>query len=130
MLSQNGTTALIIGNNNTIPQVNLDRVHEIYTAIERHPDSTAREIGDRLGLSYNQVRAALPTLEYRGYLLGEDDSGHLRACGRANDARERDTDRRIMIMHAFGFDIAEISSLLFGYNNRHSYRRIRRLVPG
>ena len=112
-----------------MPQVNLERVHEIYITIERHPDSTAREIADRLGLSYNQVRAALPTLEYRGYLLSEDDQGRLHARGRASDASERDIQRRIRIMHRVGFDVAEISSLLFGYNNRHSCHRIRQLVP-
>ena len=112
-----------------MPQVNLQRIYEIYTTIERHPDSTAREIADRLGLSYNQVRAALPTLEYRGYLLSEDDQGRLHARGRASDASERDIDRRARIMHAFGFEVAEISDLLLGYCNSRSCRRIRHLVP-
>lgn len=113
-----------------MPQVNLTRIQQIYAAIERHPDSTAREISDRLGLSYNQVRIALPTLEFRGYLLAEDDQGRLRACGRADNANERDIDRRIKTMHAYGFSVAEISSMLFGYKNRRAYRRISRLVPG
>jgi len=114
-----------------MPQVNLTRIQEIYQAIERHPGSTAREIGDRLGLSYNQVRAALPTLEYRGFLLAEDDTGHLRAYSRIDVvAQMHRIDNRIRRMHARGYSINEIGRALLGRDDGGAHRRIARVIPG
>ena len=56
---------------------NHTRVDEIYRTINEHPGQKAGKIARLLGLNRSEVNRSLPTLDDKGLLVYEDESGGL-----------------------------------------------------
>ena len=54
-----------------------ERLEAIYKKVEENPGRHAGFIARLLGLHRSEVTRMLPALEERGYLLSEDQDGHL-----------------------------------------------------
>ncbi len=56
---------------------NVDRMQDVYSAVQRYPGEKPGFFARLLGLQRSDVTRILPTLEDRGYYLSEDDRGGL-----------------------------------------------------
>lgn len=56
---------------------NLERLAQIYHAIQKQPGKRPGSLARLLGLHRSEVLRALPALESRGWLLSEDEHGRL-----------------------------------------------------
>jgi Mn-dependent DtxR family transcriptional regulator len=61
---------------------NQDRLDEIISAIQEHPEKRAGWIARLLNTDNKTLTRALPQLEDRGELISEDDNGQLTWFGR------------------------------------------------
>jgi len=58
-------------------QAKSERLESLYEAVEAYPGERAGFFARLLGIDRSSVTRSLPTLEEKGYLLSEDDTGGL-----------------------------------------------------